>query len=107
MASPTAPAESRRGRPGHRLTVLRSERLTPHLVRVVLGGPGVDDLAVQEQVAIQLGIDAEQMMLPIDHLFLDQAKMGPALMVIRHPSGGTHFVVIWRQVGGWLRRDRM
>jgi NADPH-dependent ferric siderophore reductase len=42
MASPTAPAASRRGRrPAHRLTVLRSVRLTPHLVRVVLGGPGV------------------------------------------------------------------
>jgi NADPH-dependent ferric siderophore reductase len=41
MASPTAPAASRRGGPGHRLTVLRTERLTPHLVRVVLGGPGV------------------------------------------------------------------
>jgi NADPH-dependent ferric siderophore reductase len=41
MASPTAPAAPRRGGPGHRLTVLRTERLTPHLVRVVLGGPGV------------------------------------------------------------------
>lgn len=40
MASPTTPA-SRRGGPGHRLSVLRSEQLTPHLVRVVLGGPGV------------------------------------------------------------------
>ena len=41
MASPSAPAAPRRGGPGHRLTVLRTERLTPHLVRVVLGGPGV------------------------------------------------------------------
>jgi NADPH-dependent ferric siderophore reductase len=41
MASPTAPAAPRRGGPGHRLSVLRTERLTPHLVRVVLGGPGV------------------------------------------------------------------
>ena len=41
MASPSAASPSRRGGPGHRLTVLRSERLTPHLVRVVLGGPGL------------------------------------------------------------------
>jgi NADPH-dependent ferric siderophore reductase len=45
MASPTAPAAPRRGGPGHRLSVLRTERLTPHLVRVVLGGPGVAGIA--------------------------------------------------------------
>ncbi|NMO89977.1 siderophore-interacting protein [Actinomycetospora sp. TBRC 11914] len=44
MASPTT-APARRNRPAHRLTVLRSERLTPHLVRVVLGGPGVVGIA--------------------------------------------------------------
>lgn len=30
-----------KGGPGHRLEVLRSERLTPHIRRVVLGGPGL------------------------------------------------------------------
>ena len=30
-----------KGGPGHRLEVLRSERLTPHIQRVVLGGPGL------------------------------------------------------------------
>lgn len=30
-----------KGGPGHRLEVLRSEQLTPHLRRVVLGGPGL------------------------------------------------------------------
>jgi NADPH-dependent ferric siderophore reductase len=45
MASPSAAPASRRARPAHRLTVLRSERLTPHLVRVVLGGPGVAGIA--------------------------------------------------------------
>lgn len=56
-----------------------------------------------EVVANQLGIDAEQMMLPTDHLFLHDASPLPALIVVRHPSGGTHFVVIWRQLGGWLQ----
>jgi NADPH-dependent ferric siderophore reductase len=47
MAAPdtapaTAPARRSKGGPGHRLRVLRTERLTPHLVRVVLGGPGLD-----------------------------------------------------------------
>ena len=42
---PTTPAPSsrtRKGSPGHRLRVLRSERLTPHLLRVVFGGPALD-----------------------------------------------------------------
>ena len=43
MATPTpTPAPSRRSGAGHRLAVVRTERLTPHLVRVVLGGPGLD-----------------------------------------------------------------
>jgi len=45
MAAPDtqAPApRTRKGGPGHRLRVLRSERLTPHLVRVVFGGPALD-----------------------------------------------------------------
>lgn len=45
MTAPTAPAAPRRGGAGHRLRVLRSARLTPHLVRVVLGGPGVAGVA--------------------------------------------------------------
>lgn len=35
----------RRRRSGHLLRVLRTARLTPHLVRVVLGGPGLADIA--------------------------------------------------------------
>ena len=44
MAAPDTqvPARRSKGGPGHRLRVLRTERLTPHLVRVVLGGPGLD-----------------------------------------------------------------
>ncbi|MEJ2885834.1 siderophore-interacting protein [Actinomycetospora aeridis] len=46
MAAPDTQAPTRRskGGPGHRLRVLRTERLTPHLVRVVLGGPGLDGI---------------------------------------------------------------
>ena len=40
--APTATSSARsRGGSGHRLQVLRSERLTPHLLRVVLGGPAL------------------------------------------------------------------
>ena len=56
-----------------------------------------------EVVANQLGIHAEQMMLPVDHLFLDSTASLPSLIVIRHPGGNTHFVVVWRQLAGWLQ----
>jgi ATP-binding cassette subfamily B protein len=63
-------------------------------------GTSIDAIEV---VAGQLGIGAEQVMLPIDHLFRRNSSALPALIVVRHPTGGTHFVVIWRQLGGWLQ----
>ena len=43
LATPAA-ARSRRSRPPARLEVLRTERLTPAMQRVILGGPGFADL---------------------------------------------------------------
>jgi predicted double-glycine peptidase len=63
-------------------------------------GTSVDTIEV---VANQLGLDAEQMMLPVDHLFLHATAALPALIIVRTPGGDAHFVVIWRQVGGWLQ----
>jgi ABC-type bacteriocin/lantibiotic exporter with double-glycine peptidase domain len=63
-------------------------------------GTSIDTIEV---VANQLGVAAEQMMLPIDHLFLRSTDALPALIVVHHPAGGSHFVVIWRRLGGWLQ----
>ncbi|MBV9247964.1 MAG: ATP-binding cassette domain-containing protein [Acetobacteraceae bacterium] len=63
-------------------------------------GTSIDTI---EMVANQLGVDAEQMMLPADHLFLREAGAIPALIIVQQSNGGTHFVVIWRQLGGWLQ----
>lgn len=63
-------------------------------------GTSIDRL---EEVANQLGIDAEQVMLPVDHLFLSSAAVLPAMVVSRHSDGATHFVVIWRQFGRWVQ----
>jgi len=49
-----------------------------------------------EEVAIQLGLEAEQIMLPVDHLMLPESRALPAIAAVCHPSGITHFVVIWR-----------
>ncbi len=59
-------------------------------------GSSIDKL---EELAVQLGLDAEQMMLPIDHVFLPQAKALPSIIVSLTPGGRPHFVVIWKQVG--------
>jgi ABC-type bacteriocin/lantibiotic exporter with double-glycine peptidase domain len=59
-------------------------------------GTSIDML---EEVAVQLGLEAEQAMLPVDHVLLPEAQALPALVVVRLPSGVTHFVVVWRRHG--------
>ncbi len=56
-------------------------------------GTSIDTL---EDVALQLGLDAEQIMVPADHLLLPETEALPAIVVIRLPNGLTHFVVVWR-----------
>ncbi|MGR8930146.1 MAG: ATP-binding cassette domain-containing protein [Gammaproteobacteria bacterium] len=58
---------------------------------------------VIEVVANQLGIAAEQVMLPTEYLFLSEAAILPAIVVVRQSSGATHFVVVWRRSGAWLQ----
>lgn len=56
-----------------------------------------------EDIALQLGLQAEQVMLPADHLVLDEAQALPAIVVVQRPSGLTHFLVVWNRVGDWLQ----
>ena len=56
-------------------------------------GTSIDTL---EAVAVQLGLNAEQIMVPVDHLLLTEAEALPALVVVVLPNGLTHFVVVWR-----------
>ncbi|MCK6446075.1 MAG: cysteine peptidase family C39 domain-containing protein [Planctomycetes bacterium] len=55
-------------------------------------GTSIDAL---ERVASDLGLDARQVMVPLDHLMLSESQLLPALVVTRQPSGATHFVVAW------------
>src|SRR4051812_675492 len=59
---------------------------------------GIDGSSIDtvETVANQLGLEAEQVMIPADHILLDAAKL-PAIVVVRLPGGFTHFVVLWRK----------
>lgn len=63
-------------------------------------GTSIDTM---EEVARQLGLDAEQIMLPLDHLLLPEAEALPAIVVVVLPSGTTHFVVVWRRHGALLQ----
>ena len=63
-------------------------------------GSSIDTL---EELAVKLGLDASQMMLPAEHVLLPEADALPALVVTRQASGLTHFVVAWRVVGPWVQ----
>src|SRR5262245_31893643 len=65
-----------------------------------LDGTSIDQI---EDAANALGLDAEQIMLPLDHLFLDESSSLPALLVMMTPGGATHFVVAWRRCGSWIQ----
>jgi ATP-binding cassette subfamily B protein len=42
-------------------------------------------------------------MLPVDHLLLTESQALPALVVVRLPTGMTHFLVIWGRFGNYLQ----
>ncbi|MGB8295127.1 MAG: ATP-binding cassette domain-containing protein [Polyangia bacterium] len=63
-------------------------------------GSSIDTL---EDLAGKLGLDAAQMMVPVEHVLLRESDALPALVVVRLPSGLTHFVVVWRMLGPWVQ----
>ena len=63
-------------------------------------GSSIDTL---EDLARILGLDATQMMMPVENVLLREAETLPALVVVRLPSGLTHFVVVWRVLGLWVQ----
>ena len=63
-------------------------------------GTSIDTI---EEVAAQLGLVAEQIMVPIDHVLLTSANTFPAIVVVMHPSGVTHFVIAWRRHGNFVQ----
>jgi predicted double-glycine peptidase len=52
-----------------------------------------------EEVANALGVEAEQIMAPVDHVMLPPMHRGPMIAVLRTPASLTHFVVVWRADG--------
>jgi ABC-type bacteriocin/lantibiotic exporter with double-glycine peptidase domain len=63
-------------------------------------GTSIDTL---EDLTNSLGLDADQEMIPVEHVLSSAAQCLPALAVTRLPSGLTHFVVVWRALGPWVQ----
>lgn len=56
-----------------------------------------------DEVANQLGLDAEEVMLPLDHVVVPEAKALPAIIVTLSAGGRPHFVVLWNRVGPFIQ----
>src|ERR1700676_5082131 len=59
-------------------------------------GTSIDTI---EEAAVQLGLDADQIMVPADHVLLAESQALPAIVVVRLANGVTHFVVAWQRHG--------
>ena len=56
-----------------------------------------------EDLAVRLGLEAEQIVLPPDHIPWREAAALPAITVVKLPTGFTHFVVVWSRHGARLQ----
>ena len=72
-----------------------------------------------DALANRLGLAAEEVMVPLDHVLEEETGALPAIAVSVLPSGVTHFVVLWRRHGPfvqvmdpgvgrrWMRAERL
>lgn len=68
--------------------------------QTTLDGSSIDTL---EDVANLLGLDAQQLLVPADHVLLPAAGILPAIVVTQLRSGATHFVILWRAHGSFVQ----
>ena len=58
---------------------------------------------VIEDLMVQLGLPAEQIILPADYISLTCAEVLPAILITALPNNIPHFIVIWRRLGPWVQ----
>ncbi len=63
-------------------------------------GTSIDTI---EWVARELGLDARQVLVPIEQLAESPDRMLPAVVIVRLSNGANHFLVVWRRIGNWLQ----
>lgn len=65
-----------------------------------LDGSSIDTI---EDVANLLGLNAVQLLVPVEHALLAEAGAFPGIAVTRLPDGSTHFVLLWRRHMRWVQ----
>lgn len=65
-----------------------------------IDGTSIDTI---EEIAVSFGLDAEQVIIPADYLFLEQTQALPSIIITRDSNGLPHFVVLWRKLGNLLQ----
>lgn len=70
------------------------------LCQTDVDGTSVDTL---EELAVTLGLEAEQVLVPLNQLELPEARVAPCILITRLPNGLTHFIVVWRSLGKWVQ----
>src|SRR6185503_10087083 len=78
----------------------RNYRVLREACQTDVDGTSIDTL---EELSIQLGLDAEQIMLPMDHVFLPEARALPAIVVTLSAGGRQHFIVLWKRFGPFVQ----
>jgi len=68
--------------------------------RTDVDGTSIDTI---EEAAIQLGLGAEQNLVPADEVVRAEAAALPAIVIVREPSGSNHFIVVWSRRGSRLQ----
>jgi ABC-type bacteriocin/lantibiotic exporter with double-glycine peptidase domain len=63
-------------------------------------GTSIDALAA---LGRELGLSAQQVLVPRDSLLLPEARCLPAIVVTRSGGGLLHFIVLWRAWRGWVQ----
>ncbi len=63
-------------------------------------GTSIDTL---EDIAVQLGFDAAQLLIPKEHLFLNSISTLPSLILVRLPDGAPHVIVLWQIIFDWAQ----
>jgi ATP-binding cassette subfamily B protein len=63
-------------------------------------GTNIDTM---EAIAVRAGTDAEQLVVPAEHVLAQPEEYLPAIAVTLLPDGFVHFVVVWSKHGRWLQ----
>lgn len=56
-----------------------------------------------EELAGELGLDAQQVLVPLNQFELPEAAVAPSILITSLPNGLTHFIVLWRSWGPWVQ----